>query len=283
MATAALFSRQGATPASLTGEFFRREPLFAGTTLLLAVLTLPLLVAHGLDGRELLGVNVWTKPIKFATALIVYLGTLAWFAGWLPAGTTSRRWYRAFSGLVVACVVAEMIWIVGAAAYGIASHFNTTVPFLTSIYPLMGLLAVILTSASLVYGILIGRDTHSRLEPVFRLSVALGLVMTCVATVIVAGYMASGTGHSVGGSGTDAGGMALIGWSRTGGDLRVAHFFATHAMHALPIVGFMVALLLPAIWGRVVVIVAGVGYASLIGYAFALALMGQPFLPMLRL
>ena len=35
----------------------------------------------------------------------------------------------------------------------------------------MGVLAVVLTSAALVYGIAILRDRNSRLDPVFRLSV----------------------------------------------------------------------------------------------------------------
>lgn len=263
---------------SVASEFFKREPLLAGTTLMLAVLLAPLLVAHSLDARLLQGVNVWVKPIKFAVALVVYLGTLAWFAGWLPAGTTEKRWYRLFVRVVVASVVAEMVWIVGAAAAGTASHFNSSVPLLMLIYPVMGVLAIILTSASVVYGVVIWRDASSRLNPAFRLSVAIGLVMTFVTTVIAASVLASGTSHFVGGAGTDAGGMALMGWSRTGGDLRVAHFFATHALHALPLIGLLLSPWGQSGWARSVVILGAVGYVLLIGYALATALMGQPFL-----
>lgn len=247
---------------SLAVELFRREPRFAGTALVLLVLTLPLLVAQGLDDRLLLGVNVWTKPIKFAAALTVYLGTLAWFAGWLPAGTTGRSWYRPFSMLVVACIGAEMVWLVGAAAFGTASHFNNRVPFLTGIYRLMGVLAVILTSASLVYGLLIWRNASSGLDPAFQMSVAIGLVMTFVATVVVAGYMASGTSHFAGGNGTDAGGLAVLGWSRIGGDLRVPHFFATHAMHFIPLFGFLAAWALPERLSRWAVIAFSIVFAG---------------------
>lgn len=261
------------------GEMFRREPRFASTALILCALMLPLLVAQGLDQRVLQGTNVWTKPVKFAVALIVYMGTLAWFAGWLPAGTTRRRWYRLFSTLVVACVVAEMVWIVGAAAYGTASHFNTTVPFLADIYRLMGVLAVILTTASLIYGMLIWRDASSTLDGAFRMSVGIGLVMTFVATVVVAGYMASGSSHVVGGNGSDAGGLVLMGWSRSAGDLRVPHFFATHAMHFIPAFGFFAGLMLPPSVRRLAVIVVSIGFAALIGYTFVGAIQGLPFLP----
>lgn len=87
---AATLARRSMVGSSLR-ELFRREPRFAGTALVLCVLMLPLLVAQDLDQRVLQGANVWTKPIKFAAALVVYLGALAWFAGRLPAGTTGRR------------------------------------------------------------------------------------------------------------------------------------------------------------------------------------------------
>jgi hypothetical protein len=62
------------------------------------------------------------------------------------------------------------------------------------------------------------------------------------------------------------------------GDLRVAHFFGTHAMHAVPLVGFVAGRVLerrPAVW-------ATWGFAAL--YAafsaavFAQALAGRPLL-----
>src|SRR5262245_24318262 len=77
------------------------------------------LVAMALDERTLLGVNVWLKPLRFEVALTVYLATLAWFAGWLPQGVTTTRWYRIYSACVVWATAAEMIWIGGAASLGI--------------------------------------------------------------------------------------------------------------------------------------------------------------------
>jgi len=44
----------------------------------------------------------------------------------LPAGTTTKRWYRVFAGAVSTTAVLEIIWIGGAAALGTAAHFDPT-------------------------------------------------------------------------------------------------------------------------------------------------------------
>jgi hypothetical protein len=90
--------------------------------------------------------------------------------------------------------------------------------------------------------------------------------------------MANGTGHLVGTPLTGAL-LPVMGWSREVGDVRVAHFLATHAMHALPLVG-LAALALPgraagAVWAGAVL------YIALTLGTFAQALAGRPFLPWL--
>jgi hypothetical protein len=278
-ASLSLSAPQGMRLWSFPAELFRREPLFAGTALALIALMPPTLIAMALDGRTLLGVNIWIKPLKFEVALAIHMLTLAWYAGWLPEGIARSRWYRIFSITFVFCVAAEMVWIGGAAANGVASHFNVATPIMGAIYGLMGVFAVTLTSASLLFGVLILRG--SKLNPVFRLSVGLGLILTFALTVITAGYMAAGTGHFVGGAGSDAGGMALMGWARDGGDLRVAHFFATHALHVIPAFGYAASRMLSPRPGHAAAVLFSAGYAAFTAYTFAEALMGFPFLPML--
>ena len=100
----------------LLREAFRREPLYAGAAAILAISMLPTLVAHALDDRLVGGVAAWAKPLKFEASLAIYLCTLAWFAGWLPAGFVERRPHRLMSRAVAVAVALEMAWIVGAAA-----------------------------------------------------------------------------------------------------------------------------------------------------------------------
>ena len=103
----------------------------------------------------------------------------------------------------------------------------------------MGVFATLLTSMALVYGILIARSDRAPRDPALKAGLVSGLVLTFALTMVFAGYMSGNGSHFVGGSGTDAGGMPVMGWARDGGDLRVAHFFGTHAMHAVPLVGFL--------------------------------------------
>jgi hypothetical protein len=267
--------------ASFTTEPFRRHPLFASAALCLVVLMAPTLFAMALDQRTFLDINVWIKPFKFQVALTIYLATLAWFAGWLPARVVASRWHRVFSTIIVLAISAEMVWILVAAALGTASHFNDSSPLAAALYASMGVLAVVLSSASLVYGTVILRDRNSRLDPVFQRSVGIGLIATFALTFVVAGYM-SGTGsHFVGGAHSDAGGLSPMGWARDGGDLRVAHFFATHAMHFIPAFGLIASRALPVSSGKWAVHSFALLFAGLVGYTFAEALSGRAFLAML--
>jgi hypothetical protein len=235
--------------------------------ILIALAALPLMLAAALDPRQLGDEGVWIKPLKFHAALAVYLGTLALFARWLPRGLTDRQSWRVFVAVVGACVVAELVWIGGAASLGVASHFNTTSPFWAATYSLMGVAAVTLTSAAGVMGVLIWRA--GTLPQVWREALGLGLVLTFMLTVITAGTMASGTGHHIGTPVTGAR-VPLMGWSREVGDLRIAHFLATHALHAVPLAGFT--------GSRAVVLGAAVAWTTVTLGAFALARAGQsPF------
>jgi hypothetical protein len=264
----------------LVGELYRREPLFAASGFLMLALMVPTFAALLLETRTLAGVNLWMKPLKFQAALALYLLTLAFFAAWLPAGTASRRWYRIYSALVVAAIFAEIIWIGAAAALGVASHFNESSAVWISLYAFMGVSAVTLTSATLVYGVQIHRNQATGLPPALKASLVSGLVLTFVLTLAVAGYMSSTGTHLVGGNLSDTEAAPVFGWARDGGDLRVAHFFATHAMQIIPAFGLFSVLAFGR-ENRLPVALFSLGFIALTAFTFFQALLGQPFLPMI--
>ena len=145
-----------------------------------------------------------------------------------------------FASIVAITTLLELIWINGAALYGVASHYNRDTVFMQVVYGFMGIFAVTLISSSLIYGIQFFKQKTTLSESV-QFSIAVGLTLTFVLTVIVAGYMSSQPNHWVGGNLSDVESIAMVGWARDGGDLRVAHFFATHALHIIPLIGLIVA------------------------------------------
>lgn len=262
-------------------EFWRDEPILFGLSVLILLLMPPTLVAALLDDRMFGGVSVWQKPWKFELALAVYALTLTFLARFLPAGLARATGYRLYSGAVALAMALELAWIGLAAALGTASHFNPT-PLGQAVYQVMGLLAVLLTSLSAFYALAIARNRQTGLAPAVRLSLVLGLALVLPLTLITAGFMSASGGHAVGAAaGADEGAkLFLMGWSREHGDLRVAHFFATHAMHFLPAFGLVSAWA----WGgarRLPVWLFSAVYVGLVAYAFAEALSGRPFLPFL--
>jgi hypothetical protein len=256
---------------------FRADPAFFVGAITLFALMVPTTIAALLDSREFQGVDIWDKPLKFQFALGVYLITLSLYANLLTTTLRENRWFRLYGVTVLAAIGLETVWITGAAALGLPSHFNTTETG-SLIYRTMGGLALWLTGASMVYGILILRGNAG--TPILRYSVAAGLILTLPLTAITAGYMSVQGSHWVGGDLSDASGLVFMGWSRTGGDLRVAHFFATHALHIVP----LASLLLAALIGRktkTIVLLVSAAMVALVAYTFTEALGGRPFLSFL--
>ena len=134
-------------------------------------------------------------------------------------------------------------------------------------YGLMGFGSLMLTGATAYLG---WRIAGSGTTPM-HFAAGWGFVVSAIATTLVAGYLAQGTGHWIGGDQTDATGLPFFHWSTTGGDLRVAHFAALHIMQAVPLIAWF--------WpGKRIATAALIsGIALVIGLP-AQALMGLPLL-----
>ncbi|MEL7117675.1 MAG: hypothetical protein AAGP08_19165, partial [Pseudomonadota bacterium] len=254
-------------------RLFRDEPVFAGATLLFLLMIVPTLGAMALDTRLHETENIWVKPLKFQVALAIYLGTLTFYARWLPWPMRDAPWYRVYTWVVIAACMAEIVWIGGAASLGTISHFNVATPALEALYGVMGLLATVLTTASLVYGIAIWRNEALAMPEGVRIGLGVGLVITFPLTLLTAGYMSMGLSHFVGVPITNSV-LPLMGWSTEVGDLRVAHFFATHAMHAVPLAAWLLGA------SARVVYVFGALYAGFVLATFAQAIAGLPLIPL---
>lgn len=233
------------------------------------------LIASFVDGRTLDGVNVWVKPAKFAASLALHLMTLAVLAQLLPA--ESRRGI-ALTVVGYAAIVAalfEQIYISIQAGRVRRSHFNFETDLELMMYQLMGIGALMLIFASFFLGALLWLRTRERNG--LTLGAIVGLMLGSVMTLLIAGYLSSNGSHWVGQTMGDANGVPVVGWSREVGDLRAAHFLATHIMQLLPLLGLWLD---RARYHRNWIWLAA---AILVAATFGLfrqALAGQPLLPL---
>lgn len=251
----------------------------------MAALTVVAAVGVLADPRVLTGVPIWLKPLKFAISFVLYGTTLAWMLTLLPRRSRVAEWAAT---VIVAMSVVEMAVIVLQVLRGTTSHYNGTTPLNGALFSAMGAAIMVLFVAQLVIGIVaLLRPTADRVAGhAVRLGLGLSLLGMLVAIPMVtrtpdgAAEGISGA-HSVGVA--DGGpGLPLVGWSTTGGDLRIGHFVGLHALQALP----LLAMLLNRFLGtrldertRVrLLLVAGAAYGAATLLLTWQAMRGQPLL-----
>ncbi len=254
----------------------RREPTLVAFALLMVAATLPTLIAMAVDVRTFNGINVWIKPFKFQASVAIYLATVAWFWPYIDAAIRARAAVRAGVWALCILLVLEVAYITYRAALAEGSHFNESTPIAAVLYPLMGVAILIAVSIDGWFGVLILRSTEGGISANLRLAIGAGLLAGNILGVATGAFISSHGSHWIGGPHTDAGGLLFFGWSRTGGDPRVAHFIGLHAMQAIPVIGYVVQRLAA---GRVIVWASLVLWTAVTAAVFMQALAGRPLLP----
>ncbi|GAA4926752.1 hypothetical protein ACFPM3_09170 [Streptomyces coeruleoprunus] len=256
----------------------------------MAVLTVVSAIGLVVDDRTLLGSPIWFKPFKFAVSFVAYCLALAWMLSLLPRFRRTGWW----AGTAVAAACAgEMLLIAGQAIRGVRSHFNYATPFDTAVYNAMAALAATLWAGTLVIAVLLFRARLADRASAWtvRLSALLALVGAGFGVLMAQPAPGQRRGvtdvvgaHSVGVPDGGAG-MALTGWSTTGGDLRIPHFVGMHALQVLPLVLLALVALAPRFArlrdARVrlrLMLVASGAYAAVLALVSWQALRGQPLL-----
>ncbi|MFJ8466627.1 hypothetical protein [Streptomyces swartbergensis] len=245
------------------------------------------------DDRVLVGAPIWAKPFKFAVSFVAYCLSLAWMLSLLP----DRRRVGWWAGTVVALAsLVEMVIITGQVVRGKRSHFNHETPFDEALFNAMAVTVVILWAGTLVVAVLLLRARIADRASAWAMrsgillalaGAAVGFLMTQPAPGQRRGASKVVGAHSVG---VPDGGpsMPLTGWSTTGGDLRIPHFFGMHALQLLPLLLMVLTVLAPrfAHFARLadervrlrLVLVASGAYAAVFGLVLWQALRGQPLI-----
>jgi hypothetical protein len=232
------------------------------------------LAAMPFDRRRILGLNPWIKPIKFDLSVIVFLITIALLLSALPDGLrTTKLWLGWGFGLAL---IGEETLITLQSARGVRSHMNFDTPLDTAVFAAMGIF--ILINTLLAGGLLFAWcRTETGLPPAAVWGVRLGLAMLLAGSIEGFRMVLHGS-HTVGAPDGGAG-LPFVNWSTAHGDLRVAHFFALHALQVLPLVGLALA----ATRLRAAVQLSGLfAFAAVYGWAlwwlFAAAMRGRPLI-----
>ena len=188
-----------------------------------------------LDPRVIDGVSVWAKPLKFELALAIHAGTIALVVSRLSPSLQVGPFMQGVAFAFLAACTIEMGWIIFQASQGQHSHFNDSTTFHRAMFSVMAFAAVIITGAAAAVAFQVWRDPDFATGSTVKSGILLGLAGGTLLTLV--------TAFAIGGRGSPYVGdlplltsrMMFTGWSLTGGDLRVAHFLATHMMQAVPI------------------------------------------------
>ena len=229
------------------------------------------LVTAGLavvDQRTLVGAPLWFKPMKFSLSIALFALALAWMLGQLRERAMRRTGWAIAAGLAL-----EMVIIVGQAARGEKSHFNMDGGLGSILFSIMGATITVVWFLTLAVALRFLRESGR--DRAMALAIQLGLLVSLVG-MAVGFLLARGGGHAVGVP--DGGpGLFFVGWSTTGGDLRISHFVGLHALQVLPLLAALLAhrSVVEAMRTRIVWSVA-VGYLGVVLLLIWQALRAQP-------
>ena len=219
------------TPRFILREAWTRQRTLTLLAFIFLAAMIPAAVAMLFDTRELRGVNVWIKPLKFLASITVFCFSTAWFVGLLPEAKRRAPAIRFVVASIVGASLFEVIYIVLKAALGQASHYNVSDQLHINMYTLMGIGATLLCVTQGVLAFQISRYGRTDIDPAWRMAVVRGLWLTLI--------LGAGVGALLGSlQPPDGAGLPITGW-HAARDLRPAHFLGMHAQQLIPLLGLL--------------------------------------------
>jgi hypothetical protein len=223
------------------------------------------------------GVNPWIKPIKFSLSFSTFATTISLF---LPA-LQIPGWQLRLARRVIAISVAfEILSLAAQSARSVYAHGSHTLldSFLAQMTNGMVMINTAIVTA--MFFLFCANRVHSSLvdRPMLaalRASIAIFLVGNAVG-----GYMLARGSHSVGVA-EGGPGLPFLNWSTIGGDLRIAHFIAIHAIQIVPLFAYVLSQMSPILTVRQrtrAVVALAIVVAVAVGATFIQAAMGRPLL-----
>jgi hypothetical protein len=209
---------------------FRNETMFYFGVACL-VLSILFLILAKTTTTQVYGVNAWYKPFKFAFSTLTFAWAMAWYCFYLPNFNASL-----FNWTVIILLGFEIAYIALQAGRGQLSHYNQSTPVYAALFSMMALAASAVTIYTAYVGYLFFSNSFPELPTYYVWAIRLSIVLFVVFSF--EGFaMGSRLSHTVGAA-NDNSNLLIVGWSKTFGDLRVAHFIGMHALQIIPIVSY---------------------------------------------
>lgn len=242
----------------------RNETLFYFGFICFAMSIMFLILAKT-TSTQVFGVNAWFKPFKFAISTCTFVWAMAWYCSYLQDFNV-----KLFNWTIIIMLGFEIVYIAIQAAKGQLSHYNLSTPFYSMMFSLMAIAATVATIYAAYVGFLFFKNSFPELPIYYVWAIRLGIVIFVIFSF--EGFaMGSRLNHSVGAM-NDNSNLFILGWSKTVGDLRVAHFLGMHALQVLPFFSFYV--LKSTRWTLIIAAL----YIILAMFTWIQALKGRPLL-----
>jgi hypothetical protein len=240
----------------------RNETLFYFGLLCFVAAVVFLLLAK-ITSTQVYQVNAWYKPFKFAISTFSFAWAMAWYCHYLPSFSI-----QGYNWTVIVLLGFEIIYIALMAAQGKQSHYNVSTPFFSMMFSMMALAATLVTLYTAYVGFLFFIRDFPDLPTYYLWAIRIGIMLFVVFSF--EGFlMGSKMSHSVG-LVNDNSNLFILGWSKTVGDLRVAHFLGMHALQVLPILAFYI------FKNTKLTLLAGALYGAVALFTLIQALNGKP-------
>lgn len=179
------------------------------------------------------GVNAWFKPFKFAFSTFLYAWAMAWYCHYLTKFNV-----EIFNWAIIILLGFEIVYITLQASKGQESHFNVSSPTYAALFSMMAIAASLVTLYTAYVAILFFTENITGLPDYYHWAIRLSLIIFVIFSF--QGFlMGSRLSHTVG-LANDNSDLYIVGWSKTVGDLRIAHFIGMHALQVLPLLAYYV-------------------------------------------
>ena len=206
------------------------------------------------DGGSWEGPVSWRKPIVFGLSFGITLMTLTWFTSFFRQ-RRSLAWV--LLGLLAFASLGEVFLISMQKWRGVASHFNESTTFDSTVFSWMGMLVAVI--ALVVIGFTVWSFARMDAPPSLAIAIRLGLVLMLASQAVGVQMIAEG-GNTYGDEGA----------------LKVPHAFTIHAVQVLPALALLLLASDFAERRRVRILALGAtGYAVLIASTMIQAYSGR--------